>query len=111
MTREVDLTRRARRDVEEIYEWIAERSRDGANRWYAAFLQALEGLAANPEGKGLAPESREFDQEVRQAFFRTRKGRTYRAVFIIEGAQIHALAVRGPGQRLLRPEELSDSLD
>ena len=77
----------------------------------AALLQALKGLATNPESKGFAPESREFDQEVRQALFKTRKGRMYRALFLIEETRVHVLAVRGPGQRLLTSEELSESLD
>jgi len=111
MSRKVDLTHRARRDVEEIYEWIAERSHEGAKRWYAAFLEALEGLAAGAEARGLAPESGEFDQEVRQALFKTRKGRTYRALFTIAGTRVHVLAVRGPGQRLISPDELSEPFD
>ncbi len=110
MIRQVDLARRARQDAEDIYAWIADRSREGADRWYAAFLKALESLATSAEGRGLAPESEELDVDVRQAFFKTRRGRTYRALFTIDGTRVHVLAVRGSGQRLLTPDELSEGL-
>jgi len=107
----VDLSRRARRDVDEIYDWIASRSPGGANRWQAALFRTLHGLETNPERKGLAPEAQEFDRPARQSFFKTAKGRIYRALFVIEENRVHILAIRGPGQPLLTAEELSDAYD
>jgi hypothetical protein len=43
---------------------------------------------------------------LRQATFRTRHGRTYRAVFTIVGDQVRILRVRGPGRPPLEADEL-----
>ena len=52
-----------------------------------------------------APETHpEFD--VKQALFKTRKGRVFRALFFVEGDQVYILRVRGPGQDKVEPESL-----
>jgi hypothetical protein len=38
--------------------------------------------------------------------FKTRRGRAYRALFLIRGDVVFVLHVRGPGQRPLEPGEL-----
>ncbi len=47
---------------------------------------------------------------LKQAFFRTRRGRSYRAVFVIVGDivgdEVRILRVRGPGQELIEPDEI-----
>lgn len=48
-------------------------------------------------------------REIRQLLFRTRKGRTYRALFDIQGKTVRVLRIRGPGQQLLAPEDFDDS--
>lgn len=111
MTYQISLSRRARRDVHKIHEWIAQHSPSGANRWYDSFREALFSLEANAENKGLAPEAREFEQPVRQILFKTRKGHTYRALFVVEGTRVQVVTVRGPGQPLLSVDEISRSLD
>jgi plasmid stabilization system protein ParE len=40
MTYTVVILARARRDVQQIYDWIAERSPEGAERWFASFEEA-----------------------------------------------------------------------
>jgi plasmid stabilization system protein ParE len=107
----IDLSRRARRDVDAIYAWIADRSRGGANRWQAALFRTLRGLETSPERKALAPEGRDFERPVRQAFFKTAKGLTYRALFVVEQDRVYVLTIRGPGQPLLTAEELSNAYD
>jgi len=44
MTYHVVVTRRADRDLRETAAWIRQRSRDGADRWLAAFHQAAAAL-------------------------------------------------------------------
>lgn len=102
----INVLRRAWSDADEIYEWLAKRSPAGANRWYAAILEAAKGLKDTAESRTLAPESDLFDCEIRQQLFRTRQGRTYRLVFTIAGDKVRILRVRGPGQRPLRGEDL-----
>src|SRR5690242_12869974 len=102
MTYRVVVLARARLDVETLYDWIAERSAAGAQRWLDEFEKATASLATNPFIAPLAPESDRFDYEIRQILFRTRAGRTYRAVFTVVGEEVRILRVRGPGQPPLR---------
>lgn len=93
-------------DIDSIYAWIAKRSIDGAARWYRRLLEVLKSLEHNPEGWGLAPEHRAVNREIRQVTFKTRRGRTYRALFEIRDEEVVVLHIRGPGQRLLRSGEV-----
>ncbi len=99
---------RARRDVASIYDWIAERSAEGAQRWLDQFEKAAAALETNPFIAPLAPESGSFDIEIRSIAFRTRAGRTYRAVFTVANDEVRILRVRGPGQPALKPRDVSD---
>ena len=111
MTYRIYLSQRARRDVDEIHEWIGQYSPSGANRWYDSFREAMFLLETTAENKGLAPEAREFEQPIRQILFKTRKGHTYRSLFIVERTRVQVVTVRGPGQPLLSVDEISRSLD
>jgi plasmid stabilization system protein ParE len=106
MSFQVQLARRAERDIEKMYSWLSERSASGANRWYNQFLKLLDSLQFNPELYGLADEAGELSIPLRQALFKTRKGRTYRALFTIEESTVHILAVRGPAQRPVAEDDL-----
>lgn len=99
----------AEQDADGIHRWIAERSAEGADRWYSQFLAALHRLASDADVCGLAPENELVVQEIRQALFKTRKGLRYRVLFSIAGTEVWVLHVRGPGQRLLDPSELRDT--
>lgn len=94
----VILTDEAQRNIEAIFDWISERSPDGATRWYRALLKALTRLTTDPERLPIAPESHRFDRTVRDLRFRMRSGRTYRILFTVEGEEVHVLFVRAPGQ-------------
>lgn len=101
------VTTKGRRDSRLIYDWLAERFAAGAEAWSAALARALMGLRRNPERHGLAPEADDADVEVRQFLFKTRRGRVYRGLFVVDGGEVKVLHIRGPGQRPLRPDELS----
>jgi plasmid stabilization system protein ParE len=102
----VVVTAKANRDARANYEWLADRSVSGAEAWLAALTCALNALKDNPERHGLAPEGDEFDRPIRQFLFKTRRGRTYRGLFTIEGTDVRVIHVRGPGQQLLGDDEL-----
>lgn len=108
MTYHVRPLRRARKDADSIVDWIARerKSPEGAAAWLAAYEKAVASLAHWPESYGLAPEDEYDDRELRQFLFKTRRGRTYRAIFTIQGDEIVILRVRGPGQGLLEPDEI-----
>jgi plasmid stabilization system protein ParE len=79
----VSLLRRAQADLDNIFDWIAERSPKGATQWYSAFLRATATLRRNPARCAQAPESAEVNSDIRQLLFRTRRGRNYRLLFAI----------------------------
>ena len=108
MTFKLVMQRRARRDVDQIYEWIAERSRDGAGRWYLAFHAGCQRILDAPESFSLAEEfDGTHEHPVRQFLFKTRRGRTYRGLFVVVADEVQVLRVRGPGQ----PPLMSDEID
>ena len=96
---------KAAAELDGIIAWVASRSPQGAARLWASFENGLRSLEVNPLSCSIAPESDLIGREVRQLFFKTRKGRTYRALFDIRGDQVRVLRVRGPGQKLLDPDE------
>jgi len=106
MSLQVRVSRRAERDADEVFEWLAERSPDGAARWYSAYLATLQRLESQAASYGPAPEAERLGINLRQIFFKTPKGRTYRALFIIEDDCVHVVSVRGAGQDLVVREDL-----
>jgi len=106
MSYRVTVLARARQDFDGIVGWIFERSPQGADRWVTRFEEALARLEENPFVAPIAPESEELREEVRQILFRTRAGRTYRALFLVTGDEVRILRIRGPGQEPLRPQDI-----
>ena len=103
----VVFTDEASFQVLQIEEWIAERSIRGAATWQSAFQQAISKLTDRGPGFSLAPESSEFIEPIRQIFFRTRRGLTYRALFIVLSNLVIVVCVRGCGQDLADPDTIS----
>ena len=93
MSYEVRLLARARQDLDDIVTYISERSPEGAARLLARFNASLRLIETNPFLAPVAPENGELDEEVRHILFRTRAGRTYRALFTIVGDQVRILRV------------------
>lgn len=108
MTHRLRILPRAEADVDHIFAWLWDRAPAGALRWYAAFEDAARAVPANPLGYSRAPEAELADAELRQFFFKTPRGRTYRGVLVIADDEIRIVRVRGPGQRRLQPDELAD---
>jgi len=100
MTFEVRVTDRADRDVDTIFEWLAQHTKVGAVRWYHAYLKSLSLLPDQATGCGLAPEAEKFQIELRQILFKTRSGHVYRSLFVIVTNTIHVVGVRATGQDL-----------
>ena len=98
--------RRAQADVRAIVHWLAERSLQGARAWLLAYDDLIERLERHAPSYSAAYENDECELDVRQALFKTRRGRVYRALFFIEGHDVYVLRVRGPGQAPVDPEEL-----
>ena len=107
MPYDVRILPRAEFDVQQIYNWIGERSPEGAHRWWLAFEEAIAGIKQQPSGFALALEAQWIDREIRQLLFKTAHGRYYRAIYVIVGNEVRILRVRGPGQPDLSADELA----
>jgi plasmid stabilization system protein ParE len=99
---------RAEFDAQQIYDWIRDRSPDGAVQWWQAFLDACERLRHQPTGFSLAPEADLSGRDIRHTLFKTRRGNVYRALFTVADDEVLILRVRGPGQPPLQPDELPE---
>jgi len=97
---------KAKQDKHSIFRWLHERSPAGATTWLDAYDSLIERLKRDASSFGDAPERQDCDFDVRQALFKTRRGRVYRALFFIDGDEVYVLRVRGSGQAPIRPEEL-----
>lgn len=108
MTFQVRQTRRASRDVDNIFNWIANirRAPQGAASWRRAYQDAVARLARDPEAFPLAFEADDLGVDLREFTFKTRQGHVYRGVFIVDGDVVLILRVRGSGQGDLEPHDL-----
>lgn len=106
MNFQVRVTRAAKEDLRSIFDWIRDRSPAGAETWFRRWEQTLVAIEARADHYGLAPESDGHSEEIRQAIFKTRRGRPYRVLFFIHGIQVVVLYIRGPNQNTLRLDEI-----
>jgi plasmid stabilization system protein ParE len=107
MTYRLQVLPRAEADINQIFLWLQKRSPDGARRWFLAFEQAAQAVLLNPHRFSVAREEMSVGEGLRQFLFRTRHGRTYRGLFVIDDNEVVVLRVRGPGQRDLQSDELT----
>jgi len=98
---------RAIADKRHIFEWIYERSPSGAGAWLDAYDVMVARLKEHADGFSEALENADCRIDVKQAMFKTRYGRVYRALFTIEDGRVYILRVRGPGQAPVDPGEFS----
>lgn len=106
MTLSLKILPRAQRDAQCIFDYLAERSPQGAADWWDAFEVAAQDAACGVVEYSLAPESAATNLELRQTIFKTRAGRRYRFVYTISADELRILRVRGPGQPALKTDEI-----
>jgi plasmid stabilization system protein ParE len=106
MTRRLKIFPRAEQDAQKIFDWIHERSAQGAHHWFSALESAVEKVRRDPQIFALAPESRFVPGDLRQFLFKTRQGKVYRGLFTVTDDEIRVLRIRGPGQPPLSPDEI-----
>lgn len=97
---------RSKADKRAIAKWLHERSLKGAASWLDAYDDAVTKLESHADSFGEAPENEFCEFEVKQTFFKTRRGRIYRLLYFIEGQVVYVLRIRGPGQAPVDPEEM-----
>ena len=96
---------KAKADKRQIFEWLYDRSRPGAIAWLAAYDKMVERLKEQADTFAEAYENADLDMDVKEALFKTRRGRVYRVLFVIESNDVFIVRVRGPGQA---PVDASD---
>jgi plasmid stabilization system protein ParE len=106
MSFQVKVLSRAKRDYRRILRWIQERSPAGARSWNRKWLETIDRLRDFADGCAVASEDADHDERILEITFKTRRGKRYRAIFVIRGTVVSVLAVRGPGQDTVPPDEL-----
>lgn len=109
MTLKLRILRRAARDAQQIFDYIKERSPQGAVAWWTAFNESANSAAERPLGYGLLQKDHLVSYQLQQALFKTRNGRVYRFMFTVVEDELRILRVRGPGQPGLETDELLNS--
>lgn len=107
MSLRVRLTAEALRNQNEFADWIMQRSVDGAFAWLDALERILAQVSTSPLSFPKAAEDEFSHRELRNAFFGTRKGRVFRAIFYVDGDCVIVTHLRSSDQRPLTAEDLS----
>jgi plasmid stabilization system protein ParE len=105
MTYRVLIQPPARADIEAAYLYIREADTTAADRWLGRMEEAVRSLRQLPARCAVAPESREFEDEIRQLLV-GRGGSTYRVLFVIRGREVRVLHVRHGARRPIRRGEI-----
>lgn len=109
MTREVIVSRQARREIAGATAWGAEnRSRSEAGRWAIEIEDALDGLADDPERHPLCDEAECFGLAVRQLNFGLGRRASHRILFEVRDERVVILRVRHVAQDSLSAEDFDD---
>lgn len=85
-------------DFERQFDYLLERSPQGANAWADAVDQAVADLGDSADMHGLAPESSDHPFDVYQLIFKTKSGNPYRFLYEIHGSDVFIMTIRGLGQ-------------
>jgi plasmid stabilization system protein ParE len=110
MKYDVVVHRMANQDLEEAYEWAARSAPATAERWLGRFQAALQGLELHPERHPKAKEGRRLHIDLHEMLFGKRAG-AFRVIFIIDVNTVRIFRILRARRRLLRREEIEESLD
>ncbi len=88
----VVVTPNAADDLQQEYTWLRARNPRAAEAWLTGMRKLILGLSMMPQAHAIAPESAEFDVEIRRALYgRTTRWRVY---FTIMEDTVQVLHVR-----------------
>jgi plasmid stabilization system protein ParE len=87
-------------EVQEAYEWLAERAPAAADLWKSGLLEAIGKLESLPAACPLAPETAYFGREIRQLLYGKRQHK-YRVLFEIREKVVIVLRVRHGARKIL----------
>jgi toxin ParE1/3/4 len=88
----VIVTPKAADDIRQEHAWLQERNPLAADDWLAGMHKLILGLALMSESHAVAPESGEFDVEIRRALYG--RATRWRVYFTIMDETVQVLHVR-----------------
>jgi plasmid stabilization system protein ParE len=104
----VVITDPADRNFRDHFQWIRERSPQGAAAWRARIIKAVQSLETSPERHPLARESAAFPVEIR-CLLSGKNRSAFRILYQIKGNEVRVLAIRRPSQDLMDPGDEPES--
>jgi plasmid stabilization system protein ParE len=103
---EVHELPKAKADKRHIFEWLIEHSKRGVGAWLDAYDDMLRKLETHATIFGEALENADCQLDIKQAFFKTGRGRVYRILFFIDRNDVYVLRIRGSGQAPVNPSDI-----
>jgi plasmid stabilization system protein ParE len=108
MRHRVVITDPADRNFRDHFQWIKERSSQGADAWRSRIIEAVKSLENSPERHALARESAAFPVEIR-CLLSGKNRSAFRILYQIKDNEVRVLAIRRPSQDLMDPEDESET--
>jgi plasmid stabilization system protein ParE len=100
MSFQIEILPQALTDIENAFRWIADNiGSTVAEVWYEHLLESIRSLESFPKRCAIAPEAKEFPQEIRQLW--VDKARSYRVLFFVEGDCVFIIHVRHSSRAFL----------
>lgn len=107
MLHRVIITDPADGNFREHFQWIRERSPQGAEAWRTRIINAIKSLEIAPERHAIARESAAFPVVIR-CLLSGKNRSAFRILYQIKGDEVRVLAIRRPSQDLMEPEDHSE---
>ena len=104
---EVITSRRAKRDIFRVLDFLAQDSATRGERWLAGIERAIQLLESLPERYSIAVELSDPPRVVRE-FLHGKRGMQYRIFYEVVGNRVHVKHIRHASREQPTPEELSD---
>lgn len=104
----VVITDPADRNFREHFQWIRERSPQGAEACRARIIKAVKTLEVSPEPHALARESAVFQVEI-HCLLSGKNRSAFRILYQIKDHEVRVLAIRRPSQDFMNPEDKSET--
>lgn len=105
MAFQIELAAEAERDIEAIFQFIAETSPMNAVRWRRKLEHSLQSLAVMPKRCGLAPEDNLTLEPIRQLLFGS-----FRILFCVREDRVLVLTIRHAARLRMGTDELNQRL-
>jgi len=99
------ITEPADQNFRDHFEWIQERTIQGADNWRLKIIAAIRSLGNDPGRHALARESDRFPVPIRCLLVGKQRS-AFRILFHIDDDEVRVLAIRRPAQDFMKPLDL-----